>query len=371
MALLSIETRKKYFRALGLGEYNKKNIGKLQRRYFRKKDVDEEYGPDTDILLRHVYNVLVWLPNENGGKANFRPEEFKCECGGKYCTGYPSYMKRVELANLQSIRNHYKRPMTVTCGLRCKDYNKKLKGSIESSLHLVGRACDFNMGGVTESLAQRKAAIKWIRKLPNHHYTYGHGYNSKGVSVSAPYMGYGEGAAIHTDTSYKVTPHVMLDLTDLQKKILKACEAQAKCQQNAKYAWEPDPTPAKSKKKATCVTFEGCSYQRVKILLTGGYLWHDIHGKVTHLRKNLKAIYPDKKLKYLKNVIEPGDAVMVGNKRDVGAGSHVFIFAGRWQGDYPVVWDHKSAYRYKKGYKTGEHVYKDHEECFAIVHPEK
>ena len=368
MALLNIETRKKYFKALGLGAYNKANIGKLQKKYFPKKDVDEIYGVDTDRLLRHVYNVLVWLPAQFDGKANFKPEEFKCECGGKYCTGYPSYMKRVELMNLQKIRNHYGRPMTVTCGLRCKTFNSRIAGSIPNSLHLVGRACDFNMPGVTESIAQRKAAIKWIRKLPNHHYTYGHGYNSYGASISAPYMGYGKGAALHTDTNPGKVPSKPI-LTQLQRDILKACEKQAKCQKNAKYDWEPDPTPTKSKKKATCVTYEGCSYQRADVLPEGGYLWHDTNGKVTHARKNLRISYPDKKLKNLKKVIKAGDAVMVGNKHDVGAGSHVFIATGEWQGNYPIVWDHKSAYRYRKGYKTGKHVYKDHETCFAIVHP--
>ena len=184
-------------------------------------------------------------------------------------------------------------------------------------------------------------------------------------------MGVGEGAAIHTDTSYNVPPTVLLELTDLQKSILAACEKQAKAQKNAEYEWEPDPTPAKSKKKATCVTMEGCTYQRAKVLPLGKYFWHDANGKVTHITKNVNVSYPDKKLKTLKNVLQAGDAVMVGNKHDTGAGSHVFIFTGKWDGDYPIVWDHKSAYRYKKGYKTGEHVYKDHEMCFAIVHPTK
>lgn len=194
MALLTEATRKKYFEALGLGEYNEDNIRALQKKYLRKKDVDGIYGTDTDRLLRHVYNVKTYTKN-------FEPEEFKCECGGKYCTGYPSYMKKVELKNLQSIRNHWNKPMIVTSGLRCKTLNNKLGGSITNSLHLSGYACDFNMDGVTESTAQRKAAIKWIKKLPNHHYTYGHGYNSNGVAVSATYMGVGNGAALHTDTS--------------------------------------------------------------------------------------------------------------------------------------------------------------------------
>lgn len=211
MALLSEEKRKKYFKALGLGEYNEANIRKLQKKYLRKQDVDGIYGTDTDNLLRHIYNVKAYAPN-------FSPEEFKCECGGRYCTGYPTHMRKVELQHLQRIRDHYKKPMTVTCGMRCRPYNNSLAGSIPNSLHLYGLACDFNMKGVTESLAQRKKAINWIKTLPNHHYSYGHGYNSYGASINAPYMGIGNGAAIHTDTSQPKTATVKKQTT--QEKIV-------------------------------------------------------------------------------------------------------------------------------------------------------
>lgn len=196
MALLTREQREVRLKFLGFGEYNVTNIKKFQKHAFptMPSQWDGKYGVNTDRALRHFYNVKKYTKN-------FEPEEFKCECGGRYCTGYPSYMKKVELQNLQAIRDHYKKPMKVTCGLRCPVYNRKLSGSIPNSKHLYGYACDFNMDGVTESIAQRKAAIKWIKKLPNHNYTYGHGYNSYGVSISAPYMGYGNGAAIHTDTN--------------------------------------------------------------------------------------------------------------------------------------------------------------------------
>ena len=190
MALLSVAQRKARFKYLGLGEYNKENIKKFQKKYLRPEDVDGTYGVDTDRALRHVYNVKKFAPN-------FKPEEFKCECGGKYCTGYPSYMKAVELQHLQKIRDFYGKPITVTCGLRCKTYNAKLNGSIENSLHLTGYACDFYQNGVTDTLANRKAAIKKIKTFPHHHYTYGDGINSYGYGISAPYMG----NALHTDTS--------------------------------------------------------------------------------------------------------------------------------------------------------------------------
>ena len=156
MALLSEKTRKARFDSLGLGEYNKTNIKKLQKKHLRPQDVDGVYGKDTDRLLRHLYNVKLCAPD-------FKPTEFKCECGGRYCTGYPTYMKRVELRHIQSIRDHYKKPMTVTCGLRCKTYNSRLSGSVSNSLHLVGRAVDFYMEGVTDTLANRKKAMAVLK----------------------------------------------------------------------------------------------------------------------------------------------------------------------------------------------------------------
>ena len=189
MALLTLEKRKEYFKALGLGEYNKANILKLQKKYFtRKKDQDGIYGNDTDVLLRHVFNC--------SKVKNFEPEEFKCECGGRYCTGYPNYMKMNQLRHLQSIRDHWKRPITVTSGLRCRGWNSYLGGSIVNSKHLCGSATDFYMRGVTDTLANRKNAISWIRRQPHHTYTYGNGINSLGKYVYASYMG----NALHTDT---------------------------------------------------------------------------------------------------------------------------------------------------------------------------
>ena len=211
MALLSVETRKAYFKRLGLGEYNATNIKKLQKKYLRSKDVDGIYGIDTDRILRHVYNVTTCTKN-------FKPEEFKCECGGKYCTGYPSYMKQVELKNLQSIRTHFGKPMVVTCGLRCKPYNSRLSGSIPNSKHLSGYATDFYMAGVTDTLANRKAAINYIKKLPNHNYTYGNGINSDGAKIAAGYMG----NALHTDTNAPKTTTVkpVVKVQSVQDKIV-------------------------------------------------------------------------------------------------------------------------------------------------------
>lgn len=190
MITLSDDKRQELFDYLGLGKVTKTNIKKFQRSVFKNtKEHDGIAGPKTDTALMHWYNVFKYTKN-------FDPKEFKCECGERYCSGYPDYMKPNELKNIQAIRDHWNRPITITCGLRCKTYNKKLNGSIQNSKHLTGQAIDFYQKGVTDTLANRKKAIKWIKILPNHTYTYGNGINSYGYGISASYMG----NALHTDT---------------------------------------------------------------------------------------------------------------------------------------------------------------------------
>lgn len=183
MALLSLKKRKEFFKALNLGEYNRENIMKLQRKYFiRQKDIDGIYGRDTDILLRHVYNVLMY-------SENFTPDEFRCECGGKYCSGYPDRMRAKTIKLAQQIRTFYGKPMYITSGLRCRKINNMLAGSASQSKHLKGMAIDYYIQGRTDSLTARKLTINTVKAFPEHEYSYGNGIDSNGNHPSAVYMG--------------------------------------------------------------------------------------------------------------------------------------------------------------------------------------
>lgn len=190
MALLTLDERKAIFKELGL-EYNEATLLAMQKKYMlRKKDYDGKYGQDSDNMLRTVWNTLRLTKN-------FDPKEFRCDCGGRFCCGFPSYMKANELMHIQTIRSHYNKPITVTQGLRCTGRNKELRGSVVNSGHLKGRAIDFYQKGVTDTLANRKVSIKWIKKQPNHKYTYGNGIDSSGYKYIAPYMG----NCLHTETT--------------------------------------------------------------------------------------------------------------------------------------------------------------------------
>lgn len=342
MALLSIDTRKKYFKHLGLGEYNQENIRKLQKKYMRASDADGIYGINTDRLLRHVYNCSL--------VTNFKPEEFRCPCGK--CTGYPDRMKQVELEHIQTIRTHYGKPMIITSGLRCRYENNRV-GGVSNSGHLTGYAVDFYMAGVTDTVANRNKALAYIKTLPYHKFTYGaHMVDSDGAYREAS----GMGNAMHTETKKKVSEPSLSD------KIMTACKTQADWMKNSKYQWESNPTIEKSKKKGTCVTYVACVLQRLGILPSGKYIWHDESGKVYGNNDKMSITYPKGTLHSLKSKLKAGDIIMDGDKYDSGSGSHIFILTGKWSGDDPVIWDNHSAQENK-----GAYVYKRNRPVIAIV----
>lgn len=329
MSLLALSTRKTYFKKLGLGEYNTDNIRKLQKKYMRVSDVDGIYGTNTDRLLRHVYNCSL--------VKNFSPEEFRCPCGK--CTGYPDRMKQVELKHIQTIRDHYDKPMKITSGLRCKYENARV-GGVPKSGHLTGYAVDFYMDGVTDSVPSRNKALSYIKTLPNHQFTYGaHMVDSDGAYREAS----GMGNAMHTETHKPVAD----PLTD---KILSACKIQAEWMKNSAYKWQANPTIPKSKKYGTCVTYVACVLQRIEYLKSGEFIWHNSSGKVVGANNRMQIIYPNKKLSQLKNELKAGDIIMDGDPADLKSGSHIFIITGNWSGNNPIIWDNHSAQQNKGAY---------------------
>lgn len=151
-------------------------------------------------------------------------------------------------------------------------------------------------------------------------------------------------------------------------KILDACKAQAEWSKNSKYKFQKNPTIAKSKFYETCVTYAACVGQRVKLIPSGKYIWHNSKGKVVGATENFEIIYPkNKKLKDLKGVLKAGDFVMDGDKTDLKGGSHIFIITGEWKDGYPIVWDNHSAQG--KGGKS--YKYTRNRPVIAIARPKR
>ena len=185
--MLKVSTRQTYLKELGYykgkidnieGKLTKAAYLALQKDYFSDPhEWDAEYGQKTEILLVDVYRVKMYTKN-------FTPEEFKCECGGRYCTGYPVKLNVQLLKNLQKVRNAYG-ATTITSGMRCKPYNNSLVGSSPISRHMSGKALDI-VNAKTQTEAGRKAVMKYVKKLKGHNYTYcniGGNYPNMGNAV--------------------------------------------------------------------------------------------------------------------------------------------------------------------------------------------
>lgn len=160
--MLSIKMRQKYLRNLGFykgkidgveGLKTKKAYKSLQTKYFtRKKDIDGVYGNNTEILLRNAERVRLYAKN-------FKLSEFKCECKGKWCTGYHELLNINLLKYIQKMRNRYG-ALTITSGLRCPNYNANI-GGIRGSKHTQGKAIDWFTAYTFKSMTNRKKAINW------------------------------------------------------------------------------------------------------------------------------------------------------------------------------------------------------------------
>lgn len=137
----------------------------------------------------------------------------------------------------------------------------------------------------------------------------------------------------------------------LTEKELAACAVQADWMKDSKYKWQSKPTIEKSKYYGTCVTYVACVLQRINYLKPGECIWHDKKGKIYGTNDKMVVTYPkNKKLSQIKNELKAGDIVLDGDKTDDGAGSHIFIITGKWDGDKPIIWDNHSGQQKKGAY---------------------
>lgn len=77
-------------------------------------------------------------------------EEFRCRCGGKYCSGFPQEPDRVLVELVDALREKAGRPARASSGLRCTVWNR-IQGGVSNSRHLSGKALDFSVEGMTGS----------------------------------------------------------------------------------------------------------------------------------------------------------------------------------------------------------------------------
>lgn len=74
---------------------------------------------------------------------NFHSVEWECRCGCR--EDFPIDMEQVHF--LEDLRDRLGRPVTITSGYRCEEYNKKVGGA-KHSQHRLGTATDIIVRGM-------------------------------------------------------------------------------------------------------------------------------------------------------------------------------------------------------------------------------
>lgn len=118
--------------------------------------VDGDPGNETQKALTHA--VAYGMPEREAtdtptgtfwdGIKYWTREEFRCQCGGKYCDGFPAEPDQILVELLDDVRAHFGRPGHRSSGLRCSTWNA-IQGGVSNSRHMSGKAMDFFVEGVS------------------------------------------------------------------------------------------------------------------------------------------------------------------------------------------------------------------------------
>lgn len=103
----------------------------------------------------------------------FTREEFRCKCGGKYCSGFPEEPQEGMVRAIDNVREHFGKAFTPNSGVRCPTHNANV-GGVSTSRHLYGKAVDFHVPGKTAA-----QVLAYLATLPG----LGYCYDIDGTSV--------------------------------------------------------------------------------------------------------------------------------------------------------------------------------------------
>lgn len=88
---------------------------------------------------------------------HFKREEFRCQCKGKYCNGFPVEPQEKMVRTVDEIRRRLGVPVTIVesggSGVRCPVHNANV-GGVANSNHLTGNAADLHSGKSPEEMAR-------------------------------------------------------------------------------------------------------------------------------------------------------------------------------------------------------------------------
>ena len=127
---------------------------------------DGIFGPLTEEKILEVVRTgqqpgINWENIRFFGRA-----EFMCNCGGKYCGGFPVEPVPMLAKTADRVRQHFGKAAIVSSGVRCSRHNANV-GGVPDSRHLTGRAMDFRIEGETA-----KQVLSYVNSLPEVRYAY-------------------------------------------------------------------------------------------------------------------------------------------------------------------------------------------------------
>lgn len=92
----------------------------------------------------------------------FTREEFRCQCGGKYCNGFPEEPEEELVRTCDEIRRRLGVPVSIVdaggSGVRCPQHNANV-GGVANSNHLYGKAADLHSSKSPEEMARVAEAV--------------------------------------------------------------------------------------------------------------------------------------------------------------------------------------------------------------------
>lgn len=87
----------------------------------------------------------------------FTRDEFRCQCKGRYCNGFPVEPQEKMVRTVNEIRRRLCVPVTIVesggSGVRCEIHNRNV-GGVTSSDHLTGNAADLHSSKSPQEMAR-------------------------------------------------------------------------------------------------------------------------------------------------------------------------------------------------------------------------
>lgn len=110
-------------------------------------ETDTDAGDKSDVPDKTFWDEIEF----------FDREEFRCQCRGQYCDGFPVEPQEEMVRTVNEIRRRLGVPVQIVdaggSGVRCEMHNRNV-GGVANSLHLYGNAADLHSSASPEEMGR-------------------------------------------------------------------------------------------------------------------------------------------------------------------------------------------------------------------------